>query len=54
MGKVIDAYCTKKSLSRNVHRFLFDGVSIPDWKTPLCLELEDGDTIYAVVAQMGD
>ena len=54
LNKVFDAYSTKKSLSRNAHRFLYDGASIADWKTPLCLELEDGDTINAVVEQMGD
>lgn len=53
MGKVFDAYCSKKGHARATMRFLFDGNRITDAATPGSLEMEDGDVIDAVVEQIG-
>eukprot|EP00798_Chlamydomonas_sp_ICE-L_P021030 gene21030-27899_t len=46
-GKIMDAYCTKKALDPNTVKFLFDGTKIQRDKTPLELEIEDGDNVDA-------
>lgn len=52
-SKVFDVFCQKKCHNRASMRFLFDGIRVPDTQTPEGLELEDGDSIDAVIEQVG-
>ena len=51
---MFDAYCTKNSLARDHMRYIFDGNRIQGSQTPAELEMEDGDTIVAMMEQRGD
>ena len=53
-GKLFDAYCAKKQLARDHVRFLFDGNPIDILDTPAILEMKDGDSIDALMTQVGD
>ena len=53
-GKIFDAYCTKKHLPRDHVRFQFDGNRIFDVQTPQEMEMEDGDSVDAMMEQVGD
>ena len=51
--KIMDAYCTKRGLSREYVRFMIDGVRIQDSDTPKMKEMEDGDQIDCMMEQEG-
>ncbi|OYV74992.1 MAG: hypothetical protein B7Z66_14530 [Chromatiales bacterium 21-64-14] len=52
-GKVFASYCAKKGVDVNSMKFLFDGDRINEEKTPMDLEMTDGDVVDAVVEQIG-
>ena len=52
-NKVFDAYCSKKAVSAESIKFLFDGERIRPDQSPVQLEMADGDVIDAVVEQVG-
>ena len=47
------AFCTRQGVAMESVRFLFDGNRIRENQTPNELEMEDGDSIDVVVAQVG-
>eukprot|EP00740_Mantoniella_antarctica_P006241 CAMPEP_0181363246 /NCGR_PEP_ID=MMETSP1106-20121128/8588_1 /TAXON_ID=81844 /ORGANISM="Mantoniella antarctica, Strain SL-175" /LENGTH=93 /DNA_ID=CAMNT_0023477555 /DNA_START=41 /DNA_END=322 /DNA_ORIENTATION=- len=51
--KIFDAFCSRKALSSDSVRFLFDGQRINPNMTPKDLEMEDGDSIDAMMEQVG-
>lgn len=51
--KIMNAYCTKKSLDSKVMRFMYEGERINGEQTPQELEMEDGDQIDANQEQLG-
>lgn len=51
--KIFTAFCSKKSLDPSHVRFLFDGQRIQSTSTPADLEMEDGDSIDAMMEQIG-
>ena len=51
-SSIFTAYCAKKNMSQDGIRFLFDGSRIRGTDTPLSLELEDDDSIDAMMAQI--
>jgi len=54
LGRVMNAFCQRNGMSIHNIRFLFDGNRIHENQTPTDLDMEDGDVIDVVVAQMGD
>ena len=53
LKKLMDAYCKKQGIQRSQVRFLYDGATINEEKTPDDLEMEDDDVIDAMVEQTG-
>jgi hypothetical protein len=53
MVNVFEAYSSRKGVSREDLRFIFDGAWINGESTPRMLELEDGDEIDVMIAQTG-
>jgi small ubiquitin-related modifier len=53
LAKLMDTYCQRMGLSRNSIRFLFEGSRLQDQQTPKELEMEDGDSIDAMLEQLG-
>ena len=53
MKKLMDAYANRQGVQLRAVRFLFDGERINDTQTPAELGLEDGDSIDAVMEQVG-
>lgn len=51
--KVMSAYCQKKGMDIAHVRFLFDGERIRKEQTPSEIGMEDGDSIDAVIEQVG-
>lgn len=51
--KMFKSFCQRHGLHRESHRFLFDGVMIRDEQTVQELEMQDGDSIDCMVAQVG-
>lgn len=51
--KLIQAYCERKGIAPNSVRFLFDGSRIPVGATPESLQMEDNDSIDALLEQTG-
>ena len=47
------AFCERQGISLRSVRFLFDGTRIRENQTPQELEMEDGDSIDVVIAQVG-
>lgn len=47
IGRVIDEYYRRCSVTRDQVRFLFDGQRVNCESTPNELEMEDGDRLYA-------
>jgi small ubiquitin-related modifier len=47
------AFCQRQGVAMESVRFLFDGNRIRENQTPNELEMEDGDSIDVVVAQVG-
>jgi small ubiquitin-related modifier len=52
--KLRDAYCHKKNLCGHEVRFLFDGQRIGRTASPYALRMDDGDTVDAMMEQVGD
>ena len=53
LRRAFDVYCERTGHARAATRFLFDGVRIADDDTPLRLGMLQGDTIDAIVQQVG-
>ena len=53
LEKLMRAFCTRQGVAMESVRFLFDGNRIRENQTPNELEMEDGDSIDVVVAQVG-
>ncbi|XP_051210743.1 small ubiquitin-related modifier 1-like [Lolium perenne] len=53
LKKLMNAYCDHKSVRANSFVFLFDGRRINGEQTPGELEMEEGDTIAAMLPQTG-
>ncbi|PVV04327.1 hypothetical protein BB560_001179 [Smittium megazygosporum] len=53
LEKLMHAYCERTGTTINSVRFLFDGQRLSPSNTPAELEMEDGDTIDAMVEQIG-
>mmetsp|Transcript_5941 Transcript_5941/g.26295 ORF Transcript_5941/g.26295 Transcript_5941/m.26295 type:complete len:93 (+) Transcript_5941:62-340(+) len=51
--KIFTAFCSRKSLQPGAVRFLFDGQRINPTQTPQDLDMEDGDSIDAMMEQVG-
>ena len=51
--KLMNAFCRRHGLQRASVRFLFDGVRLQDMETPDMVGLENGDTIDAMLFQVG-
>mmetsp|Transcript_4029 Transcript_4029/g.18393 ORF Transcript_4029/g.18393 Transcript_4029/m.18393 type:complete len:93 (+) Transcript_4029:94-372(+) len=51
--KIFTAFCSRKSLQPGAVRFLFDGQRINPTQTPQELDMEDGDSIDAMMEQVG-
>ena len=47
------AFCQRQGVDISSVRFLFDGTRIRENQTPQELEMEDGDSIDVVIAQVG-
>eukprot|EP01025_Chloroclados_australasicus_P027913 TRINITY_DN2762_c0_g1_i2.p4 TRINITY_DN2762_c0_g1~~TRINITY_DN2762_c0_g1_i2.p4 ORF type:complete len:105 (-),score=8.04 TRINITY_DN2762_c0_g1_i2:536-850(-) len=53
LEKVFNFYCQRKGYVSNQVRFLFDGANITPDKTVGEIDLEDGDTLDCMIAQVG-
>ncbi|KAJ1962334.1 SUMO protein smt3 [Dipsacomyces acuminosporus] len=53
LSKLMQAYCTRTGQAFGSVRFLVDGQRITGENTPEQLDLEDGDTIDAMMEQIG-
>ncbi|KAI9227936.1 MAG: ubiquitin-related domain-containing protein [Piptocephalis tieghemiana] len=53
LRKLMDAYCTRQGKDEKTVRFLYDGVRLKPDSTPEEMEMEDGDSIDVMVAQIG-
>lgn len=53
MSKIIETFASRKGLSVNVLRFMYDGKRIKAEDTPKMLEMEDDDQIDVVLQQEG-
>ena len=53
LEKLMRAFCQRQGVAMESVRFLFDGNRIRENQTPNELEMEDGDSIDVVVAQVG-
>mmetsp|Transcript_7211 Transcript_7211/g.14747 ORF Transcript_7211/g.14747 Transcript_7211/m.14747 type:complete len:96 (-) Transcript_7211:275-562(-) len=51
--KLMKAFCQRQGVEMASVRFLFDGNRIRETQTPSELDMEDGDSIDVVVAQVG-
>lgn len=51
--KIFNAFCSRKALQPDAVRFLFDGSRINPNQTPKDLDMEDGDSIDAMMEQVG-
>jgi len=53
MSKLMNAYLERQGAQADNVRFLFDGIRLTETDTPRSLEMAEGDTIDAVLAQTG-
>ena len=53
LQKLMRVFCQRQDVAMESVRFLFDGKRIRENQTPNELEMEDGDSIDVVVAQVG-
>lgn len=53
MSKLMDSYCQRNGITRTSVRFIYDGERIQDQQTAKELQMEDGDSIDAVLEQVG-
>lgn len=51
--KIMKAYCEKKGIDVNTIKFVFDGKRIEKEQSPAGLDMEDGDTVDAIIEQLG-
>jgi len=51
--QIFNAFCSRKALQPDAVRFLFDGSRINPNQTPKDLDMEDGDSIDAMMEQVG-
>mmetsp|Transcript_38717 Transcript_38717/g.62714 ORF Transcript_38717/g.62714 Transcript_38717/m.62714 type:complete len:99 (+) Transcript_38717:180-476(+) len=51
--KLMDAYCNRQGVAVDSVRFVFDGKRLQATETPEALEMEDGDSIDAMIQQVG-
>jgi len=49
----MDTYCKRQGYDRRTVRFTFDGLRITETSTPVDLDMENGDTIDAMIEQVG-
>jgi hypothetical protein len=49
----MDAYCQRQGKTREMCRFLFDGLRVNNDDTPEKLEMEDGNIIDVFLEQQG-
>ena len=54
LGKLMNAFCTRRGVNVRSVRFLFDGQRIGERQTPRELEMEDEDVIDVMMGQVGD
>ncbi len=53
LEKLMNVYCQRQSIPKTSIVFLFDGKTVSDSDTPDSLEMEDGDSIDAMLHQTG-
>mmetsp|Transcript_21221 Transcript_21221/g.53788 ORF Transcript_21221/g.53788 Transcript_21221/m.53788 type:complete len:93 (+) Transcript_21221:586-864(+) len=53
MGKLMSAFCERQGVEMHPIRFLFDDCRIMQDQTPIDLEMEDGDSIDAMIEHQG-
>ena len=53
MSKIFEAYASRKGVSAEMVRFMFDGNRITAEDTPKMLEMEDNDIINVMLTQVG-
>ncbi|KAI8927102.1 putative ubiquitin-like protein [Entophlyctis helioformis] len=53
LAKLMNAYCERQGKQRDMVRFMFEGQRVPDEATPDTLDMEDGDSIDAMIEQVG-
>ena len=53
LDKVFKAFCNAHGMERPFYRFLFDGSNLLGDETPGDLDMQDGDSIDCVIAQVG-
>ncbi|GBG00159.1 hypothetical protein Rsub_12978 [Raphidocelis subcapitata] len=53
MEKIFKAYAEKKALNAGAVKFLFDGQRVQGHQTPADLGMEDGDSMDAMLEQLG-
>ncbi|EFN52489.1 hypothetical protein CHLNCDRAFT_138857 [Chlorella variabilis] len=51
--KIFNAYYQKTQQDQNLLKFLFDGQRVRPEETPADLQMEEGDSIDAMINQMG-
>ena len=50
---LMEAFCVRHGLLRDQIRFLYDGMRVRDDETPDVLDMEDEDTVDAMLFQVG-
>merc|ERR1711879_227338 len=53
LRKLMEVYSSRQGQPRDSYRFLYNGVRINDDATPQMLDMEDNDTIDAMIQQSG-
>lgn len=53
LSKLMNTYCDRQGKPHGSVRFMLDGNRVEDHHTPDDLDLEDGDTIDAMIQQVG-
>ena len=53
LKKLMETYCDRQGKSMNAIRFMFDGQRIRPEQSPADLEMENGDSIDALLEQTG-
>jgi small ubiquitin-related modifier len=54
LGRLMRMWCMRQGVAMESVRFLFDGARIGETQSPKSLEMESGDIIDVMVAQVGD
>lgn len=53
LSKLMNTYCDRQGKPVGSVRFMLDGVRLEEGSTPEELDMEDGDTIDAMIPQIG-